>query len=85
MQVAKAAVAIPIRLLSLILFPQQQQGHARLALLSMDTRPIRLRASQLGRERWGEQLALERHIVKRRRTGQVMPTTVARRRYSATV
>ena len=67
-QVAEPAVAIPIRLPGPILLPQQQEGHAGLAQLGVDARPVGLRAQRLRRrERRGEQLALQRHVVEHRR------------------
>ena len=66
-EIAEPAVAIAIRLPGPILLPKQQQGDARLAQLGMDAGPLRLRPARLGREWRREQLALQRHVVQRRR------------------
>jgi hypothetical protein len=66
-EVAKTTVTIPIRLLGPILLPKQEEGHARLAKLGVDTGPLRLRPRRLGRERRREQLALQRRVVERLR------------------
>ena len=67
-QVAKPAVAVPLRFGGPVFLPGQQQRHARAAQLGMNAGPDWLRPQRLGgREGRHEEPALQRRVVQLRR------------------
>ena len=87
-EIAEPAVAIAIPLPGAIFLPQQQLGYAGAAEFGLDAGPLRLRSPRLGREGRREQLALQRHVVQRRRhrpcnADHGRPTQILRDRVAA--
>jgi hypothetical protein len=85
-KVARAAIAVAVDVLDPVPLPQQQQRHALPLQLLVHLVPIGLCPGRCGlKRRRREQAPIKLGVVHPFRHRQVMPTTPARRRYSATV